>query len=188
MNKLPIKIKLTEEAKKLYPNGKPEYESEGSSGFDIRAVGFADCLDNEVLTGKKWLRSSAKKERNGKEEWIASLHDGENGDGLTHLDLYPKGRILIKTGLFVEIPKGYELQIRPRSGLALKHGISITNSPATIDSDYRGEICVILENRGYEDFEIKIGDRIAQGVIAPVYQAEFEVVDTLEVSTTSNSA
>ena len=150
MNKLPIKIKLTEEAKELYPNGKPEYESEGSSGFDIRAVNFAYCLGIEVV------------------------------DGLTMAYLPQRERILIKTGLFVEIPRGYELQIRPRSGLALKHGISITNSPATIDSDYRGEICVILENRGYEDFEIKIGDRIAQGIIAPVYQAEFEVVDTLD--------
>lgn len=86
---------------------------------------------------------------------------------------------LVKTGLAVEIENGYELQVRPRSGLALKNGISVLNSPGTIDSDYRGEICVILINHSKIDFEIEIGDRIAQGVIAKVEQVKFVEVQTL---------
>jgi dUTP pyrophosphatase len=88
-------------------------------------------------------------------------------------------RKLIKTGLAFEIEKGYEVQIRPRSGLAFKYGISVLNSPGTIDSDYRGEIKVLLINLGEEDFEIKKGDRIAQAVIAPVIQAKIIEVDEL---------
>jgi len=88
-------------------------------------------------------------------------------------------RKLIGTGLAFEIERGYEMQIRPRSGLAYKHGITVLNSPGTIDSDYRGEIKVLLINLGNEDFEIKKGERIAQAVIAPVVQAEFEEVDEL---------
>lgn len=88
-------------------------------------------------------------------------------------------RKLIGTGLAFEIEKGYEVQIRPRSGLAFKHGITVLNSPGTIDSDYRGEIKVLLVNLGEEDFEIKKGERIAQAVIAPVVQAEFEEVKEL---------
>ena len=88
-------------------------------------------------------------------------------------------RKLIGTGLAFEIEKGYEIQIRPRSGLAYKKGITVLNSPGTIDSDYRGEIKVLLINLGSEDFEIKKGDRIAQAVIAPVIQAEFVEVDSL---------
>ena len=80
----------------------------------------------------------------------------------------PTGRTLVPTGLFVEIPKGYEIQVRPRSGLALKNGITVLNTPGTVDSGYRGEIKVILYNTGDESFTIKNGDRIAQGVIAPV--------------------
>ncbi len=79
--------------------------------------------------------------------------------------LEPFKRVLIKTGLFFEIPKGFEIQVRPRSGLALKHGITVLNSPGTIDSDYRGEIGVILINFGEESFTINNGDRIAQAVI-----------------------
>ena len=91
-------------------------------------------------------------------------------------------RKLIKTGLAFEIEPGYEVQIRPRSGLAFKHGITVLNTPGTIDADYRGEIMVLLINLGEEDFEIKKGDRIAQAVIAPVIQAEFEEVDKLSVT------
>jgi dUTP pyrophosphatase len=80
---------------------------------------------------------------------------------------------LIPTGLFLEIPEGYEVQIRPRSGLALKHQITVLNSPGTIDSDYRGEIQVILINHGKEAFEVTFGMRIAQMIVAPVVQAEF---------------
>jgi len=86
-------------------------------------------------------------------------------------------RALVGTGLFLEIPAGFEAQIRPRSGLAIKYGISMVNSPGTIDSDYRGEIKVILINHGQESFNIAVGDRIAQMVFAPVIQANWEPVD-----------
>jgi len=88
-------------------------------------------------------------------------------------------RKLIKTGLAFEIEDGYEVQIRPRSGLAFKHGITVLNSPGTIDADYRGEIMVLLINLGDEDFEIKKGERIAQAVVAPVIQASFLEVNEL---------
>jgi len=88
-------------------------------------------------------------------------------------------RKLIKTGLAFEIEDGYEVQIRPRSGLAYKHGITVLNSPGTIDADYRGEIMVLLINLGDEDFEIKKNERIAQAVVAPVVQAKFTEVDEL---------
>ena len=88
-------------------------------------------------------------------------------------------RKLINTGLAFEIEAGYEVQIRPRSGLAFKHGITVLNSPGTIDSDYRGEIKVLLINLGSEDFEIKKGERIAQAVVAPAIQAEIVEVDEL---------
>ncbi len=88
-------------------------------------------------------------------------------------------RKLIKTGLAFEIEPGYEVQIRPRSGLAFKHGITVLNTPGTIDADYRGEIMVLLINLGEDDFEIKKGERIAQAVIAPVIQAEFVEVEEL---------
>jgi dUTP pyrophosphatase len=80
---------------------------------------------------------------------------------------------LVKTGLFVEIPSGYEIQVRPRSGLALKHGITVLNSPGTIDSDYRGEIGVILINHGTESFEVNLGERIAQLVLCPIERIQW---------------
>ena len=91
-------------------------------------------------------------------------------------------RKLIPTGIFMEIPSGYEVQIRPRSGLAIKNGITVLNSPGTIDSDYRGEICIILVNLGDEDFVIHNGDRIAQAVIAPVVQCNFIKTDKIKLS------
>ena len=90
---------------------------------------------------------------------------------------------LLPTGLYVEIPKGYEGEIRPRSGLACKHGITLANAPATIDSDYRGEIKVCLVNNSNEDYVLKPGERVCQMLIKPVIQAEFEEVDTLEATT-----
>lgn len=90
------------------------------------------------------------------------------------------GRKLVPTGWEIELPAGYEAQVRPRSGLALKHGITVMNSPGTVDEDYRGPVGVILFNSSEVDFEVKIGDRIGQLVIKPVEQAEFEVV--LELS------
>ena len=89
-------------------------------------------------------------------------------------------RVLIPTGLFLEIPEGYEAQIRPRSGLAISKGISILNSPGTIDSDYRGEVCIIMINLSDEDFVIKDGDRICQMVISRHERAEWVNVDILE--------
>ena len=88
-------------------------------------------------------------------------------------------RALIPTGLFIEIPVGYEAQIRPRSGLAIKKGISVLNSPGTVDSDYRGEVCVILINLSDEDFVIKDGDRICQMVISKHERAEWINVEVL---------
>jgi dUTP pyrophosphatase len=95
------------------------------------------------------------------------------------VELSPGGRSLIPTGLVLEVPQGYEAQVRPRSGLALKHGVSLLNSPGTIDADYRGELMVILVNHGTEPFPVRRGDRIAQLVIAPVAQVEIAVVNEL---------
>ena len=89
-------------------------------------------------------------------------------------------RALIPTGLRVAIPAGFEMQLRPRSGLALKHGITLPNSPGTIDSDYRGPLGVILINLGAKEFTVNHGDRIAQAVIAPVVQARFALMDELD--------
>ena len=89
------------------------------------------------------------------------------------------GRGLVPTGLCIAIPEGFEMQVRPRSGLALKHGVTVLNAPGTVDSDYRGEVCVILLNTGAEPFSIARGERIAQGVFAPVTRAEWEEVVVL---------
>lgn len=93
--------------------------------------------------------------------------------------LKPMGRVLVKTGLFMALPEGYEAQIRPRSGLAYKKGLTVLNSPGTIDADYRGEIGVILINLSEEPFIIKDGERIAQMVIAPYTRAELINVKVL---------
>ena len=89
-------------------------------------------------------------------------------------------RLLVKSGLFIQLPDGYEAQIRPRSGLALKHGITVLNSPGTIDVDYTGEVGIILINTSLVDFEIKIGDRIAQMVINPIVQGQWLEVAKLD--------
>lgn len=96
--------------------------------------------------------------------------------------LHPGERRLIPTGLYISLPPGYEAQIRPRSGLALRHGISMVNTPGTIDSDYRGEIGVILINHGREPFVVRRGDRIAQMVVSRVERVEWEEVDALDES------
>ncbi|WP_456479550.1 dUTP diphosphatase [Nautilia sp.] len=108
------------------------------------------------------------------------LHSADN------VVINPGERKLIGTGLAFEIEFGYEVQIRPRSGLAYKHGITVLNTPGTIDSDYRGEIKVLLINHGKEPFEIKKGERIAQAVIAPVIQAE--IVEAEELGETDRGA
>ena len=98
----------------------------------------------------------------------------------TPLILKPGARELVPTGFAMAIPHGFEAQIRPRSGLALKHGIGLVNAPGTVDSDYRGEIKIILINLGNEDFEISRGMRIAQMIIAPVLQVAIEPVESLD--------
>lgn len=122
----------------------PSYESEGSSGLDLRA-----SVKEPVL-------------------------------------LKPGEIKLIPTGIALSIPQGYEAQIRPRSGLALHHGIGMVNSPGTIDSDYRGEIAIILINWGTKPFTILRGDRIAQMVISEVQRADFIVVDDLDKTPRGN--
>jgi dUTP pyrophosphatase len=96
------------------------------------------------------------------------------------LTLAPGARHAVATGFAIAIPEGYEVQVRPRSGLALKHGLTCLNTPGTIDSDYRGEVKVILANLGAEPFEVVRGERIAQLVPAPVLKARFQEVDHLE--------
>ncbi len=103
----------------------------------------------------------------------ANLPDGES------IFLDPGERALVPTGLRIEIPAGYEAQVRPRSGLALKHGITLPNTPGTIDSDYRGPLGVIVMNAGQDRFEVTHGERIAQLIVAPVVQATFELTETL---------
>ena len=98
----------------------------------------------------------------------------------SELVIAPGERCLVPTGFAIAVPDGYEAQVRPRSGLALRHGIVLPNSPGTIDSDYRGEVKVIVMNAGAEPFVVKRGDRIAQLVIAPVAKVQWEEVEALD--------
>lgn len=132
----------------------PKYETNGAVGLDIRANQYSYC--NE-----------------------ASINCDFPDDGVI---IRPMDRILIKTGLFLEIPEGYEAQVRPRSGLALKYGITIVNSPGTIDSDYRGEIGVILLNTGNKPFTINKGDRIAQLVFNKIERINLINTDELSIT------
>jgi len=110
----------------------------------------------------------------------ANLPEGHRHLGIV---LAPMERRIVPTGLRVEIPVGFEMQIRPRSGLALRHGITLPNTPGTIDSDYRGPLGVLLVNLGIEPYVIHHGDRIAQAVIAPVVQAAWELTEALGETT-----
>lgn len=113
-------------------------------------------------------------------------HQGDAGVDLYSIEDYllkPSERVLVSTGIKISIPKGYEAQIRPKSGLALNHGISIVNTPGTIDADYRGEIGIITINLGKEDFKIEKGKKIAQMIFNKVEEAEFEEVEELENTT-----
>ena len=107
----------------------------------------------------------------------ANLAEADRDTGLT---LEPGARALIPTGLRMAIPEGYEVQVRPRSGLALKHGVSLPNTPGTIDSDYRGEVGVILINLGRDPFVVTHGERIAQMIVTPVLQADFTLSEELD--------
>jgi dUTP pyrophosphatase len=114
-------------------------------------------------------------------------HDGDSGFDLAaseDLDIPAKGVALVSTGIKMGIPKGYEIQVRSRSGLAAKNFIFVLNSPGTVDASYTGEVKVILANFGHNAFHIQKGDRIAQAVLAPVEKAQFRVVKNLELETT----
>ena len=152
---------------KIYNKGEndlPNYATELSAGFDIRAdLSRVYKLDDLVGNNTYFMLNIPEK---GPKSVI--LFEGG-------------GRVLIPTGLHVAIPDGYELQIRPRSGLALKNGVTVMNSPGTIDADYRGEIGLIMVNTDKANqFEIKHGDRLAQGVLKQVEQVEWEKVDFLD--------
>jgi len=99
------------------------------------------------------------------------------------LELKPGARALVPTGIAIALPVGYEAQIRPRSGLAIKHGITLVNAPGTIDADYRGEICVIMINHGSEPFTVRSGDRVAQMVVARFVRVEWQEAEELDETT-----
>ena len=142
-------------------NELPKYAHKGDAGFDLRANVEEIKNDNYLFNA---IRFNA-----------------------TTIILNPGGRVLIPTGLYMAIPEGYELQIRPRSGLALKYGITVVNTPGTIDAVYRGNIGVILKNNGTEPFIIEQGDRIAQGVLNKVEEANLIEVDSLDETDRSDS-
>ena len=102
-----------------------------------------------------------------------------SADIVAPLELLPGKRALVPTGIAIEVPPGFEAQIRPRSGLALRHGVALLNSPGTIDSDYRGEIQVLMINLGDQPYTVRRGERIAQMIVAPVVRAELHAVDAL---------
>ena len=113
----------------------------------------------------------------------AYAHPGDAGmdvRSVEDVEIAPGARTLVHTGLVMLLPPGYEAQVRPRSGLALKHGVTVLNTPGTIDSGYRGEIGVILANFGDKDFPVAKGDKVAQLVFAPVVQPEIEETDTID--------
>lgn len=140
-------------------NELPKYADEGCSGMDLRAD-FSH-LNYDYLFNCEVIKKI-------------------DSDYPNKLIINPGGRALIPTGLHVAIPKGYELQVRGRSGLALKHGISITQGLGTIDASYRGDIGILLTNTGTEPFTIEPGDRIAQAVVAKVEHIEWEEVESLD--------
>lgn len=142
-------------------NELPKYAHKGDAGFDLRANVEEIENDNYLFNAIKF--------------------------NATTIILNPGGRVLIPTGLYMAIPEGYELQIRPRSGLALKYGITVVNTPGTIDATYRGNIGVILKNDGTEPFIIEQGDRIAQGVLNKVEEANLIETDSLDETDRSDS-
>lgn len=142
-------------------NELPKYAHKGDAGFDLRA-------NVEEIENNNYLFNAIR-------------------FNTTTIILNPGGRVLIPTGLYMAIPEGYELQIRPRSGLALNHGITVVNTPGTIDAIYRGNIGVILKNDGTEPFIIEQGDRIAQGVLNKVEEANLIETDSLDETDRSDS-
>ena len=145
----------------------PNYETPASAGMDVRAN-----FDNIV---EKFLFNTTIKEH----ENVRIDVNGETHHLIESITINPGGRALIPTGLRVAIPEGYEIQVRPRSGLALKNGITLLNTPGTIDADYRGDIGVIVINHGTEPFTIIAGDRIGQIVLNKIERIEWKEVDNL---------
>ena len=145
----------------------PNYETPSSAGMDVRAN-----FDNII---EKFLFNTTIKES----ENVYINVKGETRHLIESITINPGGRALIPTGLRVAIPEGYEIQVRPRSGLALKNGITLLNTPGTIDADYRGDIGVIVINHGTEPFTIMAGDRIGQIVLNKVERIEWKEVDNL---------
>ena len=145
----------------------PNYETPASAGMDVRAN-----FDNIV---EKFLFNTTIKES----ENVYINVKGETRHIIESITINPGGRALIPTGLRVAIPEGYEIQVRPRSGLALKNGITLLNTPGTIDADYRGDIGVIVINHGTEPFTIIAGDRIGQIVLNKVERIEWKEVNNL---------
>ena len=139
-------------------NELPKYETVESAGCDLRADLWG--VKEKFLFNAKVVR--------------------DQYSVIENITIAPGGRALIPTGLQIALPVGYEAQVRPRSGLALKNGITVLNTPGTIDSDYRGDIGVILINHGTEPFEVHQGDRIAQLVIVKIEQATWNTVDSLD--------
>ena len=142
-------------------NELPKYAHKGDAGFDLRA-------NVEEIENNNYLFNAIR-------------------FNTTTIILNPGGRVLIPTGLYMAIPEGYEFQIRPRSGLALNHGITVLNTPGTIDATYRGNIGVILKNDGTEPFIIEQGDRIAQGVLNKVEEANLIEAVSLDETDRSDS-
>ena len=138
-------------------NELPKYAKQGDSGMDLRA-NFSDGYDEDLAFRCAW------------------------DDVSEVLRMFPGGRCAIPIGLYTSFPPGYEIQVRSRSGLAIKYGVKVINSPGTIDSCFRGQWCVLLENSGEDEFEVKQGDRIAQAVLAKVSLIEWNEVENLEAS------
>lgn len=143
---------------------------------------------NQVRIGLKWLPHgeglappAAATALAAGADLCAALAEGE------HLILAPGKRAMVPCGFAMALPPGYEAQVRPRSGLAARHGVTVLNSPGTIDADYRGEVKVILINLGEDDFVITRGERIAQMVVAPVTLPAFEMVEELDETTRGSS-
>ena len=145
----------------------PNYETPASAGMDVRAN-----FDNII---KKFLFNTTIKEN----ENVYIDVNGETHHIIESITINPGGRALIPTGLRVAIPEGYEIQVRPRSGLAIKNGITLLHTPGTIDADYRGDIGVIVINHGTEPFTIMAGDRIGQIVLNKVERIEWKEVNNL---------
>ena len=138
-------------------NNLPEYASAGSAGCDVKAD-FTNIDTSRIFNGK--------------------FYDAYD-DNPAVLQLYPGGRALIPTGISIAIPEGYEVQVRARSGLALKNGVCLANGIGTVDADFRNEVGIIILNLGHEPFDIAQGDRIAQLVLNKVEQIEWVPVETL---------